>query len=114
MTTLLPDSRSLPPVPRPREDEQLAAQPFVARLRSAAASFAAAAGAQSAVVREAVPPARHRRGRCRLVLRFAAGTEADVALPGPAGRAGSITDLTGAIGDCLTAGRPLAPAWLVT
>ena len=69
-------------------DEQDPAQQFVARLRSSAADFAGAAGADSAVVREAVPPARHRRARCRLVLRYADGTEIDVTLLGPAGRPG--------------------------
>jgi hypothetical protein len=66
-------------------DEQDPAQQFVARLRSSAADFAAAAGADSAVVREAVPPARHRRARCRLVLRYADGHVADVTFLGPAG-----------------------------
>ncbi|TFV86843.1 hypothetical protein [Blastococcus sp. CT_GayMR16] len=65
--------------------ESDAAQQFVERLRSAAADFATAAGAESAVVREAVPPARHRRSRCRVVLRYADGTEADVTFLGPAG-----------------------------
>jgi hypothetical protein len=40
------------------------------------------------VVREAVPPARHRRARCRLVLRFADGDVVDVTLLGPAGSPG--------------------------
>jgi hypothetical protein len=69
-------------------DEHDPAQQFVARLRSSAADFAGAAGADSAVVREAVPPARHRRARCRLVLRFADGDMADVTLLGPAGAPG--------------------------
>ena len=107
--------RSLPPVPRPATDrapadravvtaaathrgpavelvsdepstvESDAEQQFVARLRSAAADFATAAGAESAVVREAVPPARHRRSRCRVVLRYADDLEADVTFLGPAG-----------------------------
>ena len=64
------------------------AQQFVARLRSSAADFAGAAGAESAVVREAVPPARHRRARCRLVLRYADGDLVDVTLLGPAGTPG--------------------------
>src|SRR3954447_11980076 len=58
METILA-TRSLPPVPRPTDDQQVqqdAAQEFVARLRAAAPLFAAAAGAQSAVVIEAVPP----------------------------------------------------------
>ena len=69
-------------------DAQDPAQQFVARLRSSAADFAGAAGAESAVVREAVPPARHRRARCRLVLRYADGDLADVTLLGPAGSPG--------------------------
>ena len=82
-----------PAPPQPPGDpsglESDAAQRFVARLRSAAADFAAAAGAGSAVVREAVPPARHRRSRCRVVLRYADGTETDVTFLGPAGEPGS-------------------------
>ncbi len=65
------------------------AQEYVARLRAAAADFAEAAGAESAVVREAVPPARHRRARCRLVLRYADEAEVDVTFLGPAGRPGT-------------------------
>jgi hypothetical protein len=60
-----------------------AAQEFVTRLRASAASLAAAASADTAVVREVVPPARHRRSRCRVVLRFAAGEETDVTSLGP-------------------------------
>jgi hypothetical protein len=59
------------------------AQFFVSRLRRSAASFAAAAGAEEAVVREAVPPARHRRSRCRVVLRYRDGVESDVTFLGP-------------------------------
>jgi hypothetical protein len=90
--------RNLPPVPRsggdaPRaldepEIKRDAAQEFVARLRSAAADFAAAAGAESAVVREAVPPARHRRSRCRVVLRYTDGAESDLTFLGPVGAPG--------------------------
>ena len=76
-----------PPAETPVEAQD-PAQQFVARLRSAAADFAGAAGAESAVVREAVPPARHRRARCRLVLRYADGALADVTLLGPAGSPG--------------------------
>jgi hypothetical protein len=65
------------------------AQAFVARLRGSAAAFAAAAGADSAVVREAVPPARHRRARCRVVLRHADGTETDLTFLGSAGTPGT-------------------------
>jgi hypothetical protein len=71
------------------EPESDAAQQFVARLRSAATDFAEAAGAESAVVREAVPPARHRRARCRVVLRYADESEADVTFLGPTGEPGS-------------------------
>jgi hypothetical protein len=78
-----------PIVPEPAVAESDAAQQFVARLRSAAADFAAAAGAASAVVREAVPPARHRRARCRVVLRYADDTDTDVTFLGPAGEPGS-------------------------
>ena len=60
-----------------------AAQEFVTRLRASASSLAAAAGADTAVVREVVPPARHRRSRCRVVLRFAGGEEIDVTFLGP-------------------------------
>lgn len=59
------------------------AQEFVTRLRASAASLAEAAGAQTAVVREVVPPARHRRARCRVVVRFAGGEETDVTFLGP-------------------------------
>jgi hypothetical protein len=72
----------------PAADEEDPAQLFVARLRSSATDFASAAGAESAVVREAVPPARHRRARCRLVLRYADGDLVDVTLLGPAGAPG--------------------------
>jgi hypothetical protein len=74
--------------PGPSRTLQDAAQQFVERLRSAAPDFAEAAGAQSAVVREAVPPARHRRSRCRVVLRFADDTEDDVTFLGPSGAPG--------------------------
>jgi hypothetical protein len=65
------------------------AQDFVSRLRAAAADFAAAAGADTAVVREAVPPARHRRSRCRMVLRYPDGDEADLTFLGAVGRPGT-------------------------
>jgi hypothetical protein len=60
-----------------------AAQEFVTRLRASAPSLATAAGADSAVVREVVPPARHRRSRCRVVLRFTGREETDVTFLGP-------------------------------
>lgn len=58
-------------------------------MRAAAPDFAAAAGAQTAVVREVVPPARHRRSRCRVVLRFGDGNEADLTFLGPVSRSSS-------------------------
>jgi hypothetical protein len=80
--------RPLPPVPRPgsvQETRQAAAQQFVAGMRAGAAGFGAAGGALSAVVAEVVPPARHRRARCRVVLRHAGGAQADTTFLGPAG-----------------------------
>jgi hypothetical protein len=76
-------------VPRAEDADLDPAQEYVTRLRAAAADFAEAAGAESAVVREAVPPARHRRARCRLVLRYADESEVDVTFLGPAGRPGT-------------------------
>ena len=72
-------------VPReaPRDDP---GQLFVAALRAAAPGFAAAAGATTAVVAEAVPPARHRRARCRVVLLTADGVERELVVTGAAGR----------------------------
>ena len=81
-----PDVQELP---RAEDADLDPAQEYVARLRAAAADFAEAAGAESAVVREAVPPARHRRARCRLVLRYADESEVDVTFLGPAGRPGT-------------------------
>jgi hypothetical protein len=108
---------NLPPVPRtgpelePRAD---AGQEFVARLRAAAAGFAAAAGAQSAVVPEAVPPARHRRSRCRVVLRYADGAESDLTFLGPAGSpARQRLGFDRQIQRWLGAGQLREPSWLV-
>jgi hypothetical protein len=116
-TIYAPSGRSLPPVPRSATDEQPhqdAAQQFVARLRAAAQSFAAAAGAQTAVVREAVPPARHRRSRCRVVLRDAEGVETDLTFLGPAGSAATAPlAFSEQIQGWLTAGGPRAERWLV-
>ena len=103
---------SRPPVPRSGDDEH-GAQAFVARLRRAAPLFAAAAGAQTAVVREAVPPARHRRSRCRVVLRFAEGGEADVSFLGPAGSVRRAAGFGAAVQRWLAADGPRDPAWLV-
>ncbi|TFV63199.1 UNVERIFIED_ORG: hypothetical protein E4P37_15355 [Bacillus sp. AZ43] len=101
----------LPPVPRSGD----AAQEFVAAVRASAAAFAAAAGASTAVVREAVPPARHRRARCRVVLRAPDGAEADLTVLGAAGRADASAgrDFDRLIRRWLAAGRPRAAAWLV-
>ena len=134
-TTAPPRRRSLPPVPPVAGDPEAgetvrvraaprrglpkaqpdAAQRFVARLRAAAPSFARAAGAQSAVVPEAVPPARHRRCRCRVVLRHLDGEQVDVTFLGPA--AGSRGHLPAAfeeqIQDWLRAGQPREHTWLV-
>ncbi|WP_157944080.1 hypothetical protein [Blastococcus atacamensis] len=92
-----------------------AGQEFVARLRAAAPAFATAAGARSAVVREVVPPARHRRARCRLVLRFADGADADLTFLGERRRPG-VADpntLDAEVAAWLRAGRPQDPAWLM-
>ena len=119
--------RTLPPVPPARDahvaeatvalavPESDTAQQFVSRLRAAAADFAMAAAAESAIVREAVPPARHRRARCRLVLRYADGTETDVTLLGPAGEPGgpSRHGFDRQIRRWLRAGQLRASAWLV-
>jgi hypothetical protein len=90
-------------------------QLFVARLRAAAADFAEAAGATSAVVCEAVPPARHRRSRCRVVLRYAGDREADVTFLGPAGAPGSPSrhGFDRQIRRWLGSGQPREEAWLV-
>ncbi|TYP83694.1 hypothetical protein [Blastococcus xanthinilyticus] len=125
--------RILPPVPRPPADaippaSQTAApaladvdagidagQQFVARLRAYGRHFAAAAGAESAVVREVVPPARHRRSRCRVVLRYADGTESDLTFVGerrrPGGTAGDGLDAD--IARWLAEGQLRDPAWLL-
>jgi hypothetical protein len=114
MTTAPPSRRSLPPVPRtgaarPAED---AGQRFVVRLRAATAGFADAAGALTAVVPEVVPPARHRRARCRVVLRYAGGAEADLTFIGPAGRV-SARDFDGQIRGWLATGDRAKRSWLV-
>jgi hypothetical protein len=101
--------------PAPEGPELDAAQQLVARLRAAAPDFAAAAGAESAVVREAVPPARHRRARCRVVLRYADDAEVDVTFLGPAGRPGgpSRHGFDRQIRRWLTAGQRREDAWVV-
>ncbi|MGY1704975.1 hypothetical protein ACI79C_10395 [Geodermatophilus sp. SYSU D00697] len=85
-TALRPAVPPLPAAVRVPDGITDAAQEFVTRLRAAAPDFAAAAGADSAVVREVVPPARHRRSRCRVVLRSAGGQEADLTFLGPVSR----------------------------
>jgi hypothetical protein len=108
--------RSLPPVPRSGADDGRpdAGQSFVAELRAAAPVFAAAAGAESAVVPEAVPPARHRRSRCRVVLRYADGGEVDVTFVGPTGRPGRArVGFDVRIQQWLVAGRPRDGAWVL-
>lgn len=130
--------RSLPPVPRTAIDSAMPletvasasalalalvepdapmddAQRFVTRLRGAATEFAAAAGAESAVVREAVPPARHRRSRCRVVLRSADGSETDVTFLGPVGNpsAAAQPEFDLDISRWLATGQVRDDAWLV-
>jgi hypothetical protein len=130
-TTQVTRRRNLPPVPRPargreagpaapepEQPEQPArdgAQQFVARLRAAAGDFAAAAGAESAVVPEAVPPARHRRARCRVVLRYADGGDVDLTFLGPTGEPGSPSrhGFDRRIRRWLGAGQLRDPAWVV-
>ena len=130
--------RSLPPVPRTAIDGALPletvasagalafslvatdspaddAQRFVTGLRSAATEFAAAAGAESAVVREAVPPARHRRARCRVVLRQADGAVTDVTVVGDAGSPSAAAQAAFALDTArwLAGGQVRDDAWLL-
>jgi hypothetical protein len=93
-TALRPVVPPLPSVVRLPDGQVDLAQEFVNRLRAAAPQFAIAAGAGSAVVREAVPPARHRRARCRVVLRGADGTERDLTFLGPVSRPAVVPDRT--------------------
>jgi hypothetical protein len=97
--------------PGPQDDGQT----FVSRLRAAAPRLAQAGGAQSAVVREVVPPARHRRARCRIVLRSADGTESDLVFLGDAGRpeAGSSAGFGAQIEQWLRDGQQRRSPWLV-
>jgi len=130
--------RSLPPVPRTAIDSAMPletvasasalalslispdspaddAQRFVTGLRSAATEFAAAAGAESAVVREAVPPARHRRARCRVVLRSAGGEVTDVTFMGAVGSPSAAAQAAFALDTArwLAGGQERDDAWLV-
>ena len=129
--------RSLPPVPRTAIDSAMPletvasagalalslvaadspaddAQRFVTGLRSAASEFAAA-GAESAVVREAVPPARHRRARCRVVLRSADGEVTDVTFVGAVGSPSGDAQAAFALDTArwLAGGQVRDDAWLV-
>jgi hypothetical protein len=85
-TALRPAVPPFPTVVRLSDGRNDVAQEFVARIRAAAGDFAAAAGAQTAVVREVVPPARHRRSRCRVVLQREDGAETDLTFLGPVSR----------------------------
>jgi len=130
--------RSLPPVPRTAIDAAMPletvasasalalsllgpdlpvddAQRFVTGLRSAATEFAAAAGADSAVVREAVPPARHRRARCRVVLRSTDGEVTDVTLVGAVGSPSAAAQTAFALDAAcwLAGGQVRDDAWLL-
>jgi hypothetical protein len=102
------------------DDEDLATttQIFVSKLRASAAEFAAAAGAEQAIVREAVPPARHRRARCRVVLLYPDGQETDVTFLGPVSSSTSAKELTmsrfdKAIQLWLGSGQDRSRRWLV-
>jgi hypothetical protein len=87
----------------------------VARTRARAAAFAAAGGAVSAIVAEVVPPARHRRSRCRTVLRYPGGAQHDTTFLGPAGAPtlAARERFDGEIRRWLADGRPRDPNWLV-
>ncbi|MBB3086460.1 hypothetical protein [Geodermatophilus sabuli] len=113
-TALRPAVPPLPPLVRQPDGRTDPAQEFVTRMRAAAPDFAAAGGAVTAVVREVVPPARHRRSRCRVVLRLLGGEEVDLTFLGPVSRAASSErafDLQ--IQTYLTHGRGSAGDWLV-
>ncbi len=93
-TALRPIVPPLPSAVRLPAGQVDVAQDFVNRLRAAAGRFAEAAGAASAVVREVVPPARHRRARCRIVLRGRDGGERDLTFLGPVSRPAVVPDRT--------------------
>ncbi len=97
-------------------DLETTTQIFVGKLRASARRFASAAGAESAIVREAVPPARHRRARCRVVLLYPAGREADVTFLGPAsaiaGKEITMSQFDTAIELWLRAGQERSRRWL--
>jgi hypothetical protein len=113
--TALRPAVPLPAVTPHADDQPDAAQEFVNRLRSAAPAFAVAAGAETAVVREVVPPARHRRSRCRLVLRFSGEVEVDLTFLGSASRGTALAhDLDAQIENWLASDRSNESAWLVS
>ena len=66
-------------------------------------------------MREAVPPARHRRARCRVVLRYADGTRDRRDFLGPAGEPGAPSrhGFDRQIRRWLGAGQRREDAWLV-
>ncbi len=113
LTAEMEDMTAAAPVLEP--DLADTAQIFVSRLRSSADQFAAAAGAESAIVREAVPPARHRRSRCRVVLRYPDGDEADLTFLGAVGRPGTPAwqGFDQQIQHWLGTGQQRRSAWLV-
>lgn len=97
-------------------DLETTTQIFVGKLRASARRFASAAGAESAIVREAVPPARHRRARCRVVLLYTGGRESDVTFLGPAsaiaGKEITMSQFDTAIELWLRAGQERSRRWL--
>jgi len=99
------------------DDLETTTQIFVGKLRASARRFAAAAGADQAIVREAVPPARHRRARCRVVLRYADGRDSDLTFLGPAssvaGKEITMSEFDTAIEQWLSAGQERSRRWLV-
>ena len=114
MDTALRPAVPLPAVARLTDGQPDAAQDFVNRVRAAAPAFAEAAGAETAVVREVVPPARHRRSRCRLVLRFPGEVEVDLTFLGSVSRGTSLAqDLDALIENWLASDRSNEAAWLV-
>ncbi|MGY1743213.1 MULTISPECIES: hypothetical protein [unclassified Blastococcus] len=114
-TALRPAVPPLPAVTRLSDGQPDPAQEFVNRVRAAAPTFALAAGAETAVVREVVPPARHRRARCRLVLRFAGEVEVDLTFLGPVSRGAVAADggFDTQIQTWLASDRRNEEAWLV-
>jgi hypothetical protein len=118
-TALRPIVPPLPTVVRLPEGQVDVAQELANRLRAAAGQFAVAAGAESAVIREVVPPARHRRARCRVVLRTRDRDDLDLTFLGPVSRPAVLPERTfeAQIERWLRAGhgtaRDGAGAWLV-